>query len=243
MALMDKLTSMAQSLTDLRDDCNDALREKGADTIIILDSLPNAIRSIEQGGGETFDPDLITVRSGSDPMFDYSTDKKGAMYDYCFRNNAKLRTFNASNVTMTGTYSFYGCTGLTNVTMDKCQSIGNYAFQGCTNLVNVYAPECLEVGSYAFAKSSSTAASALNKITLGACTSIGTNAFRYQKNLREIEFLDYDEDFGLPQMSGDPFNGITDAQIANITIKFPAAAQEWFDDSDWSEYDFNYQWV
>ena len=55
-----------------------------------------------------------------------------------------------------GNHAFYGCTGLTSVTIpDSVTSIGNYAFYDCTGLTSVTIPSSVEsIGSLAFSNCS-----------------------------------------------------------------------------------------
>ena len=72
-----------------------------------------------------------------------------------------LKSVVITGVTSIGSYSFYGCTGLTSVTLpDSVTSIGSHAFYGCTGLTSV---------------------------TIGnGVASIGSSAFYYCYNLVEV---------------------------------------------------------
>ena len=70
--------------------------------------------------------------------------------DHAFRNS-NITSFVGNNVETTGSYSFYGCSHLTEIDIPKSISIGGYSFQACTALDNiVFNDDLLTVGSYAF---------------------------------------------------------------------------------------------
>ena len=64
-------------------------------------------------------------------------------------SSLKKVTITGGNI---GSYAFYGCTGLTSVTIEQgVTSIGDYAFWGCAGLTEVEIPSSVTgVGSYAF---------------------------------------------------------------------------------------------
>ena len=87
-------------------------------------------------------------------------------------------------VTSIGNYTFYGCSGLTNVTIPgSVTSIGNYTFYGCSGLTNVTIPSSVtSIGYYAFEK-----CSGLTSITIpNSVTSIGSDAFKYCSRLTSV---------------------------------------------------------
>ena len=80
-----------------------------------------------------------------------------------------------NSVTSIGEYAFYGCRGLTSVTINSgVTSIGNYAFESCRGLTSVTIPYSVtSIGDHAFADCSS-----LTSITIpNSVTRIGNNAF------------------------------------------------------------------
>ena len=89
-----------------------------------------------------------------------------------------------SNVTSIGGEAFSGCTGLTGVTIpDSVTSIGDYAFNGCTGLTSVTIPDSvISIGNYAFV-----GCTGLTGVTIGRnVTSIGDNAFYGCTGLKEV---------------------------------------------------------
>ena len=79
------------------------------------------------------------------------------------------------SVTSIGYRAFYGCSGLTSVTIpNSVTSIGEEAFRGCTSLTSVTIPNSVtSIGNYAF-----DCCTSLTSITIGnSVTSIGYRAF------------------------------------------------------------------
>ena len=80
-----------------------------------------------------------------------------------------------SSVTSIGHSAFYGCTGLTSITIpDSVTSIGHSAFYGCTGLTSITIPDSVtRIGSYAFRS-----CTGLTSVTIpDSVTSIGDFAF------------------------------------------------------------------
>ena len=59
---------------------------------------------------------------------------------------------NTYSVTSIGDYAFYGCSGLTSVTIpESVTSIGDYAFRGCSGLTSIEIPNSVtKIGDYTF---------------------------------------------------------------------------------------------
>ena len=80
-----------------------------------------------------------------------------------------------------GNYAFYGCTGLTNVTIpSSVTSIGNLAFADCTGLTSVIIPSCVNnIGDYAFSRCTSLTSvtipedvTSIKQYTFSGCTGL-----------------------------------------------------------------------
>ena len=93
-----------------------------------------------------------------------------------------------NGVTRIGVRAFYGCTGLTSITIpDSVTSIGNSAFYGCTGLTSITIPDSVtDIGANAFRD-----CTGLTSITIpDSVTNIGANAFRDCTGLTSITIPD-----------------------------------------------------
>ncbi len=98
---------------------------------------------IRNDDGKTIYYDITSSANHTVKVTSYS-------YDY-YSGNIVIPssvTYNGTNysVTTIGDYAFYGCTGLTNVTIPNSVTyIGNRAFVSCTNLTTIYynAKKCI----------------------------------------------------------------------------------------------------
>ena len=122
----------------------------------------------------------LTIPSSVDSY--YSVTSIG---DYAFYGCSGLTSVTIPNsVTSIGDYAFYGCSGLTSVTIgDSVTSIGDYAFYGCSGLTSVTIPNSVtSIGDYAFY-----GCSGLTSITIGdSVTSIGDFAFKGCSSIASI---------------------------------------------------------
>ncbi|MBO4777877.1 MAG: leucine-rich repeat domain-containing protein, partial [Bacteroidales bacterium] len=110
--------------------------------------------------------------------------------------------------------AFYGCTGLTSVTIpNSVTSIGDYAFYGCTGLTSVTIPNSVtSIGDYAFY-----GCTGLTSITIPEnINSIGVEAFYDCTGVTSLIWnaIDYTDN---TKVSVSPFGSIA-AQITSLTI-------------------------
>ena len=104
-------------------------------------------------------------------MIDYSYSLSAPWYEY----RESIRSVNLSGILKIGDWAFYGCSGLTSVTIPEgVTSIGYYAFVYCSGLTSVTIPKSVtSIGGNAFQNCSS-----LTSITIPeGVTSIGISAF------------------------------------------------------------------
>lgn len=94
--------------------------------------------------------------------------------------NLKTATI-PSCITSTGVNTFYGCTGLTSVTLDSVTSIEGWAFSGCTALESVVEESVTSIGRYAFHNCNK-----LKNINFQPLETIGNSAFSNCSALTEI---------------------------------------------------------
>ena len=75
-------------------------------------------------------------------------------------------SYENTRVTSVGNYVFYGCTGLTGVSLPNAETLGNSVFGGCTGLTSVSLPNVKTIGSNTFQNNDSlTGIVALPKLT------------------------------------------------------------------------------
>ena len=88
------------------------------------------------------------------------------------------------SVTSIGEYAFYGCSGLTSITIPNgVKSIGDHAFSECSSLISITIPDSVEfIDDYAFSY-----CNALTSVTIpDSVTSIGYEAFAYCSSLTSV---------------------------------------------------------
>ena len=108
--------------------------------------------------------------------------------------------------TSIGYFAFYGCSGLTSITIpDSVTSIGSNAFNGCSGLENITIPDSVtSIGSYAFSR-----CSGLTSITIpDSVTSIGNEAFRGCSGLTSVVISD-----SVTSIGSSVFSGCTSLQF------------------------------
>jgi len=128
--------------------------------------------------------------------------------DYAFQNT-KVTTFTASdNLKTLGDGVFYQCNRLNSVNLNNIQTIGKLAFYKCSNLQTIDFGEVETIGDKAFMRCNSLQSIDLKNVkTLGdasfyecknietisnakTLSSIGTDAFAYNENLKTVDFND-----------------------------------------------------
>ena len=85
-------------------------------------------------------------------------------------------------MTSFGSYTFSGCTSLTNVDLGNTESIGAYTFCGCTSLKYLDLKKVVTVGEYAF-----DGCSGLISIDFGSVKTLGRQAFSNCSGLTSID--------------------------------------------------------
>ena len=131
---------------------------------------------------------LLTI-SGTGEMVDYESKTDSASGEEIttapWGNQAKTAVI-GDGVTGIGAAAFYGCSGLTSVTMgSNVTSIGESAFCGCTGLTGIVLPGSVTgIGEYAFSNCES-----LTAIEIPAgVTTLGNSAFFGCDNLKEVRY-------------------------------------------------------
>ena len=131
---------------------------------------------------------LLTI-SGTGEMADYESKTDSASGEEIttapWGNQAKTAVI-GDGVTGIGNAAFYGCSGLTSVTMgSNVTSIGESAFCGCTGLTGIVLPGSVTgIGEYAFSNCES-----LTAIEIPAgVTTLGNSAFFGCDNLKEVRY-------------------------------------------------------
>ena len=131
---------------------------------------------------------LLTI-SGTGEMADYESKTDSASGEEIttapWGNQAKTAVI-GDGVTSIGAAAFYGCSGLTSVTMgSSVTDIWDGAFSGCTGLTGIVLPGSVtSIGEYAFSNCES-----LTAIEIPAgVTTLGNSAFFGCDNLKEVRY-------------------------------------------------------
>ena len=131
---------------------------------------------------------LLTI-SGTGEMADYESKTDSASGEEIttapWGNQAKTVVIE-DGVTGIGNAAFYGCSGLTSVTMgSNVTSIGESAFCGCTGLTGIVLPGSVtSIGEYAFSNCESLTAIEIPE----GVTTLGNSAFFGCDNLKEVRY-------------------------------------------------------
>ena len=147
-------------------------------------TLPSSVTSIGVAAFSSSGLEKITVESGNS-RYD-SRDNCNSIIET--KTNTLIagckNSIIPNSVTSIGDYAFYGCTGLTELTLpNSVTSIGTGAFAYCRGLTKLTLPNSVtSIGTGAFAY-----CRGLTKLTLpNSVTSIGTGAFAYCSGLTEL---------------------------------------------------------
>ena len=181
-------------------------------------------------------------------------DKTTSPY-YVLTNNGELangKKMIIGNAASIGSYAFYVCTSLENITIpDSVTSIGRGAFSGCSSLENIIIPDSVtSINAEAFHNCSSLVDIILSKYipTLGAqffagCTSlvsiqipdsVTTIYSKVWYNCANLKRVDFSSHTAIPTLAGtDSFSGTH----ADLQIKAPASLiDSWKNATNWSAY-------
>jgi len=126
-------------------------------------------------------------------------------------------------VTSIGGSAFYGCTGLTSVTIGNgVTSIGNFAFRGCTGLTFITIPDGVtSIGNSAFS-----GCTGLTSVTIGnGVTSIGSDAFSGCTGLTSVTIGN-----GVTSIGNYAFSGCTGLTSVVISDSLESIGGWVFDD-------------
>ncbi|MCH5162769.1 MAG: leucine-rich repeat protein [Clostridiales bacterium] len=110
----------------------------------------------------------------------------------CFSGDTALTTIDLSKHDgEIEEYAFFGCTGLTSVTLSEVQHIGEYAFAECSALATVNMPKVITIGEGAFSViyEGHSAAAIKSLVLPETLTSLGEYAFFYCTRLTTVTIL------------------------------------------------------
>ena len=136
---------------------------------------------------------------------------------------------NGYRVTSVGECAFYGCSGLTSVTIpNSVTSIGDYAFRDCSGLTSVTIPNSVtSIGGYTFY-----GCSGLTSVTIpNSVTSIGDWAFRNCSGLTSVSIPN-----SVTSMGGSAFYGCSGLTSITIPYGITTIYESTFEDCSRIEY-------
>ena len=144
-------------------------------------TIPNSVTSIGENAFQNCSG-LTSVTLNSNAIVSQAYSNNNSLKDIFGVQLPKY--FIGDGVTSIGTNAFYGCSGLTSVTIpNSVTSIGNSAFSGCSSLTSVTIPNSVtSIGNNAFSGCNS-----LTSVTIpNSITSIGAAAFFDCSNLKNV---------------------------------------------------------
>ena len=167
---------------------------------VTASDVSDTISNLTEGGSYT----IIVTGEISDATI---LDIKGALQS---KSNAKvnLDLSGTTGLTSIVKQAFYGCTGLTSVTIgDSVEEIGEWAFLGCTGLTSVTI-NVTSIGYAAFDGCSN-----LASVTIGdSVTKIGVSAFNGCSGLKSVTFTDTSTWY---YTDNDSYNGGAVVEVTN----------------------------
>ena len=162
--------------------------------------------------------------SNSDGELSYAEAAAVTSLETVFKSNTTITSFNElqyfMGLTSIITNAFYGCTGLTSVTIPtSVTSIANYAFKYCTHLTSITFPNSVtSIGTEAFYNCAQ-----LGSVSFGnSLRTIGNNAFNSCYSLTSIEIPS-----SVTTITNNPFSGCR--AVTQITVE---AGNNYFDSRD-----------
>ena len=154
----------------------------------------------------------LTIR-GSGEMSNYRVASDVPWYSYRGRF---ISLIIEDGVTSIGSYAFYGCTGLTSVTIpNSVTNIGNNAFDGCSALTSVTIGNGVtSIGSEAFSYCSGLKSITWNAKNYPAFSNYSDNPF-YDKRTQITEFIIGDEVKSIPSYMCYEMSNLKSVTIGN----------------------------
>lgn len=174
---------------DSTDDITFTLERVGSRKISEMTFKPSemadGIRSAGEAassGGEDIDTIVNGLLDGT-YSGELNSDSLTSMPDYKFKNFINLTSVDMPSVTSVGSNAFYGCSSLKSANLPQCKTFsGTYNFYKCVLLEDITIPMVTSIPNYAFAYCES-----LTNIDLPVCTEIGSSSFSRCKGLMSID--------------------------------------------------------